>query len=109
MSETPGFVDPNADFDLSNPIRSDAVTLTGSTRRGKACVLIDNTGDALPQQELQQILNSLIESDSFGFKTLSATGGDAIRLERRESSHVQIGENLYRLILYRFEARLEPF
>lgn len=72
-------------------------------------MLIDNTGDALPHAELQQILSSLIESESFGFKTLSATGGDAIRLERRESSHVQIGAKLYRLILYRFEARLEPF
>lgn len=72
-------------------------------------MLIDNTGDGLPHEELQQILTSLIESDSFGFKTLSATGGDAIRLERRESSHVQIGDKLYRLILYRFEARLEPF
>lgn len=109
MSETPGFFDPNADFDLSNPLRPDAVRLSGTTRRGKPCVLIDNTGDALPRDELQEILDSLIANDRFGFKTLSATGGDAIRLERRESSHVQVGENLYRLILYRFEARLEPF
>ena len=109
MSETPSFVDPNADFDASNPLRPDAVTLPGVTRRGKPCALIDNTGAALPPDELQQILDRLIENDSFGFRTLSATGGDAIRLERREASHVQVGQNLYRLILYRFEARLEPF
>lgn len=109
MSEPPSFLDPDADFDASNPLRPDAARLKGTTRRGKPCVLIDNTGAALPPGELRQILDRLIENDSFGFRTLSANGGDAIRLERREASHVQVGENLYRLILYRFEARLEPF
>ena len=103
------FVDPLADFDASNPLRADASVLRAETRRGKPCYLIDNTGDALPQAELREILQGLIEAELFGFRTLSASGGEAIHLDRRESAHVQVGGKLYRLIVYRYEARVEPF
>lgn len=103
------FVDPLVDFDASNPLREDACTLQGQTRGGKPCRLIDNSGDALPEGALREILQGLIEAELFGFRTLSASGGDTISLERRESAHVQVGENLYRLIVYRYEARIEPF
>ena len=109
MSEFKDFVDPNANFDASNPLRPDAPRLEGQNKRGKRCELIDNSGDTLPHGELQSILNALIENDAFGFKTLSANGGETINLDRRESSHVQIGENLYRLIIFRYQARIERF
>ena len=109
MSEFSEFIDPNADFDESNPLRPDAVRLQGTTKRGKPCELIDNTGDSLPQRELRDVLDALIENEVFGFRTLSASGGETINLDRRESSHIQIGDNLYRLIVFRYEARLEKF
>lgn len=109
MADTPQFVDPAVDFDAQNPLRIDAVVITGSTARGKRCELIDNTGAQLPRAELEAILHGLIENGVFGFRPVSAGGADAIRLERREAGHVQVGENLYRLIVYRYQARLEPF
>lgn len=109
MSDFSEFYDPSADFDELNPIRPDAARLQGKTLKGKPCELIDNTGEGLPRDELQSILDGLIEADVFGFRTLSAAGGDRIDLDRRESSHIQVGENLYRLIVFRYEARIESF
>lgn len=109
MAEPPRFVDPNVDFDTHNPLRADAVVVSGVTRRGKRCELIDNTGAHLPGAELEAILAGLIENEVFGFHPVSAGGADSIRLERREGGHIQVGSTLYRLIVYRYQARLEPF
>lgn len=103
------FVDPNADFDAANPLRPDAVSVEGCNARGKRCRLINNSGDPIPIAELQTLLEQLIAAEVFGFTTMSAAGGSALNLDRRESAHVQLGEKLYRLIVYRYEARLEPF
>jgi hypothetical protein len=103
------FVDPNANFDENNPLRDDAVRYTAVNARGKSCELVDNTGESLDSSECLDILNSLVENDIFGFRTLSANGGDTISLERRESTHVQVGEALYRLVVYRYQARIELF
>lgn len=96
-------------FEQHNPLRDNARRLSGLTLRGKVCSLLDNTGDALPESELAPILDSLIQQDQFGFKPRSSLGASTINLERREASHIQIGEKLYRLIVFRFEARIEPF
>ncbi len=109
MSDTSQFVDPNADFDENNPLRGDAVHYPGNTKRGKACELVDNTGCALAPDECRDILASLIENDLFGFHPFSANGGATISLERRESTHVQVGDDLYRLIVFRYQARIENF
>ena len=95
--------------DSPSPLREDARVYAARTHAGKACRLIDNSGDALPEAELREILQGLIDAKLFGFRALSASGGDAISLDQRETAHVQIGERLYRLILYRYEARIEPF
>ncbi|MBI2311609.1 MAG: hypothetical protein HYU77_03805 [Betaproteobacteria bacterium] len=97
------------DFDALNPLRPDAVRVEGLTRNGKPCVLVDNTGDRLPLGELRDILQGLIAQEAFGFKVLSPSGGGTLDLDRRECAHIQIGERLYRLLVYRFEARIEPF
>lgn len=100
---------PIESFEQHNPLRENARRLAGCTLRGKPCSLLDNSGDALPESELALILDSLIQQDKFGFKPRSNLGASAINLERREASHIQIGEKLYRLIIFRFEARIEPF
>ena len=102
-------VDPEDTFDQHNPLKDDARRFAGVTLRGKPCVLIDNTGNSLPEAELVVILKSLIEGDQFGFKPRSSGGGSALALARRESTHIQVGDKLYRLIIYRFEARIENF
>lgn len=109
MSDINQFVDPNANFDENNPLRADAVHFAGNTKRGKPCELVDNTGRALAADECEEILASLIENEAFGFRSLSANGGETISLERRESTHVQVGDDLYRLIVFRYQARIENF
>ncbi len=101
--------DPPTDFEAGSSSRDGARVLMGCTHAGKACRLVDNSGDALPEAELREILQSLIEARLFGFRSLSASGGNAIRLEQAECAHVQIGGRLYRLMLHRHEARIEPF
>jgi hypothetical protein len=113
MPDTPRQPGPEAatipDFDAGNPLRPDAVRLAGTTRRGRRCELIDNSGDGLPPAELQAILDALIREDRFGFATASEAGGATLDLARREGAHIQVGGRLYRLIVYRYEARIEPF
>ncbi len=107
MSEE--FATPPADGETGPPLRDDVRVYTASAPGGKTCRLIDNSGDALPEAELRDILRRLMEAKLFGFRSLSAGGGNALSLERAECAHVQIGEKLYRLILYRYEGRIEPF
>lgn len=104
--ETDGLM---ADSPAGSPLRDDARVYAARTQAGKVCRLIDNSGHALPEGELREILQRLIAAKLFGFRSLSASGGDAISLEHAECAHVQIGDRLYRLILHRYEARIEPF
>ncbi|HSD54684.1 MAG TPA: hypothetical protein VLC47_10990 [Burkholderiales bacterium] len=113
MPDTPRQPEPEAatipDFEAANPLRPGAPRFGGTTRRGKACELVDNSGDRLPATELQGILDALIREDRFGFATATAAGGTTLDLARRESAHIQVGGRLYRLIVYRYQARIEPF
>lgn len=109
MESTFPYIDPLANFDIDNPLREDAKRYSAPNAQGKTCTLIDNTGCNLPEAECLDILNALIENQLFGFRSLSAQGGSTIQLDRRESSHIQVGETLYRLVIYRHEARIEPF
>ncbi|HSD44291.1 MAG TPA: hypothetical protein VLD36_20805 [Burkholderiales bacterium] len=113
MPNTPRRPDPEAatipDFEAANPLRPDATRLGGTTRRGKPCELIDNSGDRLPAAELQAILDALIREDRFGFAAATAAGGSTLDLARRESAHIQVEGRLYRLIVFRYQARIERF
>lgn len=113
MPDTPRQTDPAAatitDFDAANPVRPGATRLRGATRRGKTCELVDNSGDALPLPELQAILDALVREERFGFATASEAGGATLDLARRESAHIQVAGQLYRLIVYRYQARIERF
>ncbi len=90
------------------PLSPYAKIISGFTRRGKSCRLIDNTGAADPE-DLQKLLEDLISQDHFRHLGLSAAGGNAIRLDAPQTAHVQLGERLYRLVVMDSEARLEAF
>lgn len=109
IADTPIPPDPAANFDTVNPLRADAVRIAGSTLGGRPCELIDNTGRFLPRAELESLLDALIAADRFGFAMLSAKGGNTLSPDRLESAHVQIGGDLYRLLVHRYRARIEPF
>jgi len=79
----------------------------GRTSRGRICDLVDNTGDAIPAPELERLLGELIAGGTFGFRARGAA--DAVTLGQPEFAHVQISGRLYRLIVERYSARLEPF
>lgn len=109
MSDTPAPPTPPGEFDRLNPIRPDATRVTGVTRRGRTCELLDNSGAGLSPAELREVLDALIAQDRFGMAMTSAAGGSTLDLERREVGHIQIGERLFRLLLRRYTARIEPF
>lgn len=109
MSDTPAPPVPPGEFDLLNPIRPDATRLAGVTRRGRPCELIDNSGAGLAEADLREVLEALIEQDRFGVVLRSAAGGSTLDPERREAGHVQIGARLFRLLLRKYTARIEPF
>lgn len=109
MSEFWQHIDPAADFDALNPLRDDAVRYDGLTRQGRPCSLIDNTGERLPAEAVRAILEGLIANDIFGFRARSPAGGASARLDQRQAAHVQVGGDLYRLVVGRYEARIERF
>lgn len=80
----------------------------GRTRRGRACELVDCTGESIPRDALEGLLADLVAADAFEFRALSKDSA-TLRLDRPGFGHVQIGERLYRLIVERSCARLEPF
>lgn len=90
------------------PLSEQAVVVEGTAHNGKPCRVVDNTG-TLDRGDLAALLEELIEARRFGLSGLSATGGNTIRLGEPEFTHIQMGENLYRLILFPYEARLEAF
>lgn len=108
MAEHNPFVDPSVSLEDANPRRPDAVILEGRTLKGKACRLVDNTASA-PHAELEILLQALIEHDKFRLGGLSVAGGNTISIGTPESAHVQLGDKLYRLLVFDYEARLEPF
>jgi hypothetical protein len=109
MSDTPEPPSAPGKFDRLNPIRPGATRLAGVTRRGRACELIDNTGAALSVEDLREVLEALIAQDRFGLAMTSAAGGATLDPERGEAGHIQIGNRLFRLLLRRYTARIEPF
>jgi hypothetical protein len=109
MSDTPTRHGHPADFDAANPATPGAVRVTGTTRRGRECELIDNSGDGLPRAELESILAALVREDLFGFSAVSPPGGTTLDPARTQSAHIQIGDKLYRLLVHRYQARIERF
>jgi hypothetical protein len=79
----------------------------GRTARGRPCELVNRTGDALPRPELERLLAELVAARAFEFQARG--GGEGVALGRPQFAHVQVAGRLYRLIVERRAARLEPF
>ena len=78
------------------------------TFHGREVTLTDKTGTA-PLAELQQILDALIEEGKFGIAGMSNSGSGTIQIGAPEGCHIQIGEELYRLIVTGYEAYVDQF
>lgn len=96
------------DYDRENPLRADAVVIEGIAHTGKPCRIVDNTV-SVPREELEQLLATLVEQRAFGLGGTSVSGGSTITIGAPEGTHIQIGESLYRLVMFPYEARIEPF
>lgn len=90
------------------PIAPGATVLEGVAHNGKSCRIIDQTG-SIPETQLAALLEDLIAQRHFGLKGLSAKGGNTIRLGEPDFTHIQVGEQMYRLLLFPYEARLDSF
>lgn len=88
-------------------MKAEGLRVEARSDRGRICALIDYTGDAIPRGELERLLKELIAADAFGFQLTGDAAG--IPLAQARFAHVQVGERLYRLIVERDRARLEPF
>lgn len=85
-----------------------ATIITGVAKNGKPCSIVDNTGQIKPET-LQAMLDQFIEENRFGFSLLSAPGESSIRLGEPLFAHIQIEEQLYRVILHSYEIRIDSF
>lgn len=108
MADTPQFVDPHARPPSPDEIRPDATIVEGVAHNGKPCRIVDNTATVDPE-DLRTLLNTLIEEKRFGLGGISVAGGNRISLDQPIGTHIQLGEDLYRILLYPYEARIEPF
>ncbi|WP_308389074.1 hypothetical protein [Acidithiobacillus sp. AMEEHan] len=90
------------------PLTPHARVVEGQTRRGKPCRIVDNTG-TVAEAELRTLLEELIEQDHFQPLGLSMAGGNSIQIGAPQTAHVQLGDDLYRLIVLDYEARIEGF
>ena len=96
------------DYEAENPMRSDAVILEGTAHNGKPCRMVDNTA-SVPSDELQALFDHLIAEETFGISGTSVSGGSTIRIGGPQGTHIQIGEDIYRIVLFPYEARIERF
>jgi len=81
--------------------------LRALTHTGHACQLTDVTG-SISSVELSKLLNDLIATKAFGLSAMS-TDSATIKLDAPKLAHIQIGDELYRLLLFPYEGRIEKF
>ena len=94
---------------FSNNIQiSEGATIVEATNvQGKTCQLVDNTG-TIDHQTLKNLLSELIDGNQFGINALSSQNG-VINIDKPRLTHIQINKELYRLLLYRYQAIIESF
>ncbi len=85
-----------------------ATVIEAVAHNGRPCRIVDNTG-TVDQNELRDVLEALVRERRFGMSGLSAKGGTAIPIGRGEGTHIQFGSQLYRILLFPYEARIEAF
>ena len=88
-------------------INTHAKIIRGKTENGKPCQLIDNTG-TIDDCELDSLLNQLLSDKQFGINALSSSNG-VIAIDKPRLTHIQIKDELYRLLIFRYDAIIEKF
>lgn len=78
------------------------------TFHGREVTLTDKTGTC-PQGELQDILDALIAEGKFGIAGMSNSGSNTIQIGTPEGAHIQVGDELYRLVITGYEAYIDKF
>jgi hypothetical protein len=91
------------------PLSEQAVIVAGRVHDGRPCRVVDNAGTV--DRGLPEALPAdLVEARGFGLSGLPASSGThAIRLGAPDFTHIRLGEEVHRLILFPCEARLEAF
>ncbi len=107
-SHMPDIIDPTRRFEQQNPIGPNAVIVTGQMKNGRACRLIDNTGENDPDV-LRELLEQLIRERRFGGTGFSAAGDNTLMIGAPQCGHIQVRDVLYRLLVFPYEARIERF
>lgn len=102
------WIDPNTAPPSPGAASAKATIIEGIAHNGRPCRIIDNTG-TVPAAELYTVLEALIAERRFGLGGLSAHGGNAIPLDHPAATHIQFGNQLYRILLFPYEARIEAF
>ncbi|MHB8253166.1 MAG: hypothetical protein ACYDEV_05585 [Acidiferrobacter sp.] len=102
------YIDPNVPCPSPDSVHPDAVIVAGQTHTGRACRIVDNTR-SIPKEDLAEVLNSLIAERRFGVAALSPHGGQTLAIGRPNTTHIQFGDDLYRLMLFPYEAHIERF
>lgn len=100
--------DPLNRFHRDHPQHPDARVVEGRTGNGKPCRLVDNTASVDPA-ELAALLEDLIRTRRFGLGGQSTGPDHAITIGGPVGTHIQLGGQLYRLLVFPYEARIEAF
>lgn len=108
MSDTSHFIDLEQSCPKPGAIGSDATIIRGVAHNGKPCRIVDNTG-SVAAPELQTLLDALIAQKRFGLQGLSVAGSNRIAIDQPLGTHIQLGEAIYRILMYPYEARIEKF
>lgn len=95
---------PDMHDDKHNP---DQFTVIGVTQNNKPCRVIDKTR-SVDRNLLEQLLQDLITNRQFGIQGFSSAGGQ-IKLDEPRFTHIQLGDDLFRLLIQRYEAHIEKF
>lgn len=93
---------------VAGDIRPGAIIIEGVAHNGKPCRIVDNTASVDPA-ELRALLDDLIRERRFGVQGLSVAGGDKISIDQPIGTHIQLGQDIYRILMFPYEARLEHF
>ncbi len=102
------YIDLNIPCPRPDAVQSHAVIIEGHTHTGHPCRIVDNTG-SIAREDLRAVLDGLIRERRFGIAALSTHGGNALGIGRPNATHIQFGDTLYRLLVFPYEAHIEPF
>ncbi len=108
MSDTPHFIDLEQSCPEPGAIGPDATIIPGVAHNGKPCRIVDNTA-SVALAELQALFDELIAQKRFGLQGLSVAGSNCIAIDQPLGTHIQLGDAIYRILMYPYEARIEKF